>query len=60
MLLFCVITMHNYGYNWNHKACIAAGLVTQDPDRELYIVQLSILGMQADLYSSLLCRPLER
>ena len=27
------------------KACIAAGLVTQDPDRELDIVQLSILGI---------------
>ena len=28
------------------KACIAAGPVTQDPDRELDIVQLSILRIQ--------------
>ena len=27
------------------KACIVAGLVTQDPDRELDIVHLSILGI---------------
>ena len=30
------------GFKLN-KACIAAGLVTQDPERELDIVQLSIL-----------------